>query len=155
MKYNVFLLSTVVLMVLNIFPEVSLAQQEISSAGGNAESLSGSVSHTIGQPMAVTLPCFNAGVQQVFSIEQVSIDGVEGYGDAIKIYPNPTAGYIVLASSYYQEISYNLLNVNGVIVHSGTVMEQQQIDLSSKPAGIYILTITDGKQKVTYRIVKQ
>ena len=155
MKFNVFLVSAIALLALSLIPIFASAQQEISAAGGNTESQLGSISYTIGQPVAVTIPCYTVGVQQVFSIEQISIDGVEGYGDAVKIFPNPTVGYIVIASSYNQEISYNLLNVNGVIVHSGTVMEQQQIDLSSKPAGVYILTITDGKQKVTYRIVKQ
>jgi hypothetical protein len=72
------------------------------------------------------------------------------------IYPNPTTGKFTLeyeaqTNSYAVTLSYS----NGKVIMRRTVSDKPaQFDLSGFPAGVYLVTIEDGAQKITKRIIK-
>lgn len=70
--------------------------------------------------------------------EDAGIDGV--YGAQVKVYPNPTSGYLKVDGDY---TSLTLTNASGVTVK---VFEgvQENIDLSDLPEGIYFLTVENA-----------
>ena len=70
--------------------------------------------------------------------EDAGIDGV--YGAQVKVYPNPTSGYLKVEGDY---TSLTLTNASGVTVK---VFEgvQENIDLSDLPEGIYFLTVENA-----------
>ncbi|UTW62421.1 T9SS type A sorting domain-containing protein [bacterium SCSIO 12741] len=70
--------------------------------------------------------------------------------EPVLVYPNPTDGVFTVQSQ--KEISISVLGINGQQVspevHLGNGMEMS-VDLTTEPAGIYILNITDKDGSVT------
>lgn len=69
-----------------------------------------------------------------------------------KIYPNPTNGIITFQSDIkFDKISISNINGKSLPVN----LDQNQLDLSSFPTGVYLLTIYTGDQSSTIKIVKR
>lgn len=75
---------------------------------------------------------------------------------AIRIYPNPVAGeFIVELTNNANEVT--LLDSTGKIIFRKIVENADKLfisALSDKPAGIYYLVITTGKNRITQKIIK-
>jgi hypothetical protein len=75
----------------------------------------------------------------------------------LKPYPNPTNGLITLN---LDELSSNCLitivDLSGKIILRKTATGGQtvELDISAYPAGIYLLTVENGRRKKTARVVK-
>ena len=67
--------------------------------------------------------------------EDAGIDGV--YGAQVKVYPNPTSGFLKVEGDY---TNLTIINVGGVAVKAFDGV-QDNIDLSDLPEGIYFLNI--------------
>ncbi|MBO8477204.1 MAG: carboxypeptidase regulatory-like domain-containing protein [Bacteroidetes bacterium] len=67
--------------------------------------------------------------------EDAGIGGI--YGSQVKVYPNPTSGFLKVEGDYTH---LTLMNANGVAVKAYEGL-QDNIDLSDLPAGIYFLNI--------------
>ena len=71
------------------------------------------------------------------------------------IYPNPTGGMITLEFETDGVYHLTLADMNGKVLLRESVTGQiAQIDVSGYPAGVYLLTIDDGKRQTTTRVVK-
>ena len=86
-------------------------------------------------------------------------DGLTGVGEMfmsdLKVYPNPTTGVLTLHFVTDSEYLVTVRDVTGKTLLRKTHSDQiMQINISDYPAGIYLLTIDNGKQKSTTRIVK-
>jgi hypothetical protein len=73
------------------------------------------------------------------------------------LYPNPTSGQLrVSFTSPLQKATIALLNAGGSIlqqrIQSGG---QVEMDISSLPAGVYILRVQQGTNVFMYKVVKQ
>lgn len=68
----------------------------------------------------------------------------------LSIFPNPANNFITVIGSQ-KPISYQLYNTNGSLMKSGNTSNQNKIDLSSFPPGLYVLKITTNE---TYQSVK-
>lgn len=73
------------------------------------------------------------------------------------IYPNPNDGrFAVRFEQALKNADIIITDVNGKKVKqfkaNGAIV---QVDISTKPAGTYFLIITDGKTKITQKVIKQ
>lgn len=80
--------------------------------------------------------------------------------EVIRIYPNPTRGMLEVEipadPEKQEEIDITVTNITGqVIVKKRREPNITTIDLSSQPAGIYLMIIRKGKEISQWKIIKQ
>ena len=81
--------------------------------------------------------------------------------DEVLVYPNPSDGLfnIELQSNQSADIEISVYDVRGRIIfedrYDNTIQFKQTIDLSQVNSGIYIMEISDGKNTINKRIIKQ
>lgn len=76
----------------------------------------------------------------------------------IKIFPNPTIGYITVETSgMLCDLKYELFDIIGRKIIQGTLKctSANQIDVSNLDKGIYILNVSDGVNKFSRKFIKQ
>ena len=75
------------------------------------------------------------------------------------IYPNPTRGMIRIEFQGYGEMDNArllLYNIQGnLLLQENNVESSATLDLSSYPAGMYILILIEGSARSEWRIIKQ
>jgi hypothetical protein len=72
-----------------------------------------------------------------------------------KVYPNPTGGSVTLQFKIEGVYIVTISDISGKILWQQTVNDWMiQMDISHYSAGVYMLTIDDGKRKNTTRVVK-
>ena len=69
-----------------------------------------------------------------------------------KIYPNPTDG-IVRVAGFNQDATYSITDLSGNIHYSATLINNE-IDLSSLPAGLYFIAVSDKQNIQSWKIIK-
>ena len=76
----------------------------------------------------------------------------------ISAFPNPAADYVQvkIGSEKFENLRFSLSDINGKILQTGKFIEdQQQINLTGKAEGTYLLAILSNKAIVkTFKIVK-
>ena len=88
-------------------------------------------------------------------------DQPEVHKDALHLYPNPTTGqFFVLADHSMNNVSVSIYNLVGqqVLSKSGISLSAggyEQFDISSLPAGMYVVTVKAGQIVSTARLVKK
>jgi len=93
------------------------------------------------------------------SAEQtLTITSTTGIGEEkenlLSVYPNPTADLLYFKDKCSENFDVSIFNLGGENVWSGVVKEQN-LNVSLLPAGVYILKISNNKEKQTLRFVKQ
>ena len=77
----------------------------------------------------------------------------------INIYPNPTNGVLkveILHLPDHQTAEIRLYNLSGhLIISRKTTDDATTIDISRKPAGIYVMTIKAGEYHTEWKIIKK
>jgi len=137
------------------------AQEAITSTGGNAQGSGGTSSYTIGQVIYTTNTSTSGsvaqGVQQSYLISVTGLERIKGV-DLIA-YPNPATDVLTLIveNENYASLSYSLYNMNGVLVESNKVINNNtSIVVKELTSGTYFLRVTDPQQEVkTFQIIKQ
>ena len=72
-----------------------------------------------------------------------------------RVYPNSTDGKLTIQFETQGEYVVTLSDMAGKILLRQTVNDQTaQLDITKFPDGTYLLTIDDGKQQNTMRVVK-
>lgn len=137
----------------------AMAQSAVSTAGGEA----GTVSYTIGQPiyqMAVSSKgSLQAGVQQAYAITVVG--GIDNNFVTLQadVYPNPTVDWLTLTidAPTTGQMSYTIISSNGrTLANADISSNQTAIDMSQLSPAIYMLKVTNGNTAVrTFKIVKK
>ncbi len=75
---------------------------------------------------------------------------------SIKIYPNPTPNQLRIDKQANETLQLSLTNLQGQLLFQQDWQQNQEVvDLSALAAGTYILTISNGKEQVTQKIVKR
>lgn len=93
------------------------------------------------------------------AVESPSVFTEEFAERIIKIYPNPTQGFLKVELSDFDKaktVTLHLLNMSGQsILKTKMATNPTDLDISNRPSGIYILQIIiDGKIS-TWRIIKE
>ena len=70
-----------------------------------------------------------------------------------EIYPNPSSGIVYIKSNTGSYITYEICNVLGTVVESGTLKGTSQLDLSNMHKGIYFISVTSGSNTEIHRFV--
>ena len=76
---------------------------------------------------------------------------------AVSLFPNPTEGRVMVSFSDNANatIDATLTTITGTIIERQRfVSNQHEFDLSSQPAGIYLLKLISGDETRTWKIVK-
>ena len=77
----------------------------------------------------------------------------------VKIYPNPTAGWLKVEIRNLpdeQTADIRVYNLSGqMIIASEKVRDFTEIDLSGQPQGTYLMKIAAGKYQTEWRIIKK
>ncbi|MDM8162165.1 T9SS type A sorting domain-containing protein [Labilibaculum sp. K2S] len=78
----------------------------------------------------------------------------------IKIFPNPTRGQLRVDILGYEDLDTNssiqVFTTGGALLYkSNTPSQTNDINLSDKPAGLYLMVITIAGEKSTWKIIKQ
>jgi len=139
-------------------------QETIPATGGNATSIGGSVSYTVGQVTYNTFSGTNGtiaqGVQQPYEISVVTaIRNTEEINLECLVYPNPTSGLVklVLKSPDYENMRFRLFDINGVILHDKKVESMEtEISMENLSSSVYFLkVIKDNLEVKVFKIVKR
>lgn len=98
----------------------------------------------------------NLGFDLEYTFINCSVGIDENKATAISLYPNPSNG-LVTVSNIENTIgaTYKLSNVLGQVMQSGKLIsENQVIDISMLPAGLYVFTI-NGKTPSSLKLIKE
>ena len=143
-----------------------IGQTAVPASGGTVSNAEGMFSFTLGQPFAqsdfetaVSINTVTAyvieGVQQPFTIEQLSIEGTSSLPVTLTIFPNPTTGIVTVTSDSPDKLTYTLYSLDGRKMQQGTWSESVRLNLEGYTAGSYLLDIADMKgNKNIYKIIK-
>ncbi len=103
----------------------------------------------------LTNECGPGTVDEPSSLTIELITATEPVGEPITFGPNPTANVLFVRFESAAVRNLEILNAAGQRVFAGKYTgEHATVDLSSHPAGIYILKIRNKQNAATYRIVK-
>ena len=139
------------------------AQEAITPSGKTISSTTGSVSYTIGQSfyhsLSGTNGFVNEGVQQPFEILVITdIGSDQSTGIELTVYPNPTSDLLTLEVPDYKISGwrFQLSDGYGSMIEKGEIQTgETKFDLSSRPKGIYLLSVFhDDQNQKTYKIIK-
>lgn len=79
-------------------------------------------------------------------------------GIPLSLYPNPTSGKFTLSFSAETPpaVQAELCTAGGVVIEARSVKSTaEEFDLAGKPAGIYLLRLTAGRNTQTWKIIKK
>lgn len=90
---------------------------------------------------------------EVVRSEEISENAMVG---DLLVYPNPTDGIFVVDIDGFEEypFAYYVYNSIGILIQKGECFENQEIDISDNPAGMYLLRIIKGESVCSSVVVK-
>lgn len=144
-----------------LFSELK-AQQFVNASGSNAVGIGGSVAFSIGLVAYTTNFGSNGsiaqGVQHAYEIYAVGITD-EKWNISLNAFPNPTPGILTIQISDYnnQNLSYQLLDMQGKILSGSKIVAQQsQVDMNLLPNASYFINIINQENKAVkiFEIIK-
>ena len=112
----------------------------VTNTNNNVNGTKTATANSLGAGVTVT--------QQVTSVEIAE-------ASLARVYPNPTNNEITLEFERTGEYLVAITDMTGKVLMRQTVKGQRvQMDIGNYPAGVYLLTIDDGKRQSIERIVK-
>ncbi|MET3038271.1 S8 family peptidase [Chryseobacterium sp. NRRL B-14859] len=72
----------------------------------------------------------------------------------VKIYPNPSTGYIAVQNKEDKKLDFEIINMQGRSVMKGSVSPDEKINTSQLPTGQYIININEGSRRVVEKFTK-
>ena len=145
-----------------LFLNVMSAQELPVSAGGEAFGEGGNASYSVGEVVynlhEGSTGSELQGVQQPYEISVISDVKSENILFEIKAYPNPANEFLILKMNIelHAGVSYNLIDLNGVIIDDGPVNSNEiKISVDKLIPSTYLLKIyTKKKEYKTFKIIK-
>lgn len=99
-----------------------------------------------------------------YRLKQVDFDGQYAYsnivhvetarGFDVEVYPNPSTGYVKLRGELAEGIA-RLTDITGRLILEKQLPDQNLIDLTQQPEGVYLVEIQTGNERVIKRVVKE
>ncbi|MCF8298812.1 MAG: T9SS type A sorting domain-containing protein, partial [Saprospiraceae bacterium] len=84
-----------------------------------------------------------------------TIDIVEKHQLNLKIYPNPTSGFVSIEYNQRKKATINIFNISGQLIHSEILSGNttKQLDLSNFSKGVYLIKISNDEMIETQKLV--
>jgi len=152
----------IILVILSCYVKHTEAQQNVLTAGGEAKGGTGTVSYSLGQLAFLTLSGTEAtlseGAQQPY---EILFNGLNDPGFSLEClaHPNPSDDFVRLKieNPEIKNLSYRLLNLNGLILGESVIKEKETIiPLSELSPGAYFLLVCENEVAVSsYKIIKK
>ena len=60
-----------------------------------------------------------------------------------------------MISGITKKTQYSLFNINGQLIVSGNIEQNEKIDMSDFPSGLYIIKLKSESNSVSLRIIKE
>jgi len=136
------------------------AQESPTSTGGEATGTGGTASYSIGQVVYTTNTGTNGsvaqGVQQAFEISTTAGINETSINLELSVYPNPTTNYLTLKVEKLENLTYQLIDLQGkIITNKKVTAKTSTIKMEDLPKAIYFLNVTKNNQLVkTFKIIK-
>lgn len=98
----------------------------------------------------------NSSKDVYFWSELEVITGIDETNNTnINVYPNPAGDKITISTGFSLSNSlFQIYSVSGTIMETGTINNQNEIDISSLPTGIYFVNINTNKKQIVKKFVK-
>ena len=127
-----------------------------SSAPSVATVTNGAVIALKAGTAAITVTTNDGGKTSNCEVTVSTISGVEDNETLLAaVYPNPTDGRFTIVFAEEGTCRVSIANIAGVILSNELITGvSYQIDISGYPDGVYLLTVENGKNKTTVKIVK-
>jgi len=152
------------LLILNSFSNtLILAQNAVSTTGGEATGNNGTVSYTIGQIANTVHSGTNGsiiqGVQQPYEISVVTeIEDINATNLQLIIFPNPTRGVVKLIFESFDnhEMRYHLYDNNAILLQNNKIESREtEISMENLPISMYFMkVIINNKVVKVFKIIK-
>lgn len=145
-----------------LFSFVGFAQMSVNASGGGVANVNNTISYSIGQPFYHQVNgggfILIEGVQQPYEIITMGTSEYSGIELGVKIYPNPTSSllFLKIEGLLLKDLSYQLFDASGRNIFQEKIKQvETSIDLSSKPSGVYILSVLNTEKSIkTFKIIK-
>jgi hypothetical protein len=134
--------------------------QTLGSAGGNSSNSNASLDWSLGQVAVSTLVSSEAILTQGLLQENLLITRIGLHSEKladVSVYPNPTAGNLMVVMSENKPLTYSITDLDGKLLLKGRFSDiQNTLDISGLPAGEYFLNISEktAQNVNSYKIVK-
>lgn len=107
----------------------------------------------------------NAGIEPIDSLQIIfdnTVDcGTTGIGNVdqgipgLHMRPNPTANWLHITTSSAEVYQMELRDLVGRLLYTGTLQQNEEVDLSMLPSGTYILRLWHDRASSIRRVVKE
>lgn len=142
----------------------TIAQQAVTSTGGNAGGVGGTVSYSVGQVAYINSAGVNGkvnqGVQQPYEFFVTGVRENKNIMLEMIVYPNPTHAIVNLRIENIQDIQgliYLLYDVKGTLLLEKNIVDKvTEIPMTDLAAANYLLSVTNSKSEVLqiFKIIK-
>jgi len=155
-------INLVLLLLAGFVVNASQAQTGITTAGGNAAGIGGTVAWSTGQVVYTKYTGVNGsvaeGVQQPHEISITPGTQTGGFNFSLMAYPNPTNDFVTLQLKYYnnENLTWQLFDIAGRLVGSNKITgNKTTIVMSHLAAATYLLKIISDNETVQiFKIIK-
>jgi len=138
------------------------AQQVVSSAGGNGQNSSGTISYTLGELVITSQSDGNNSLTQGFHQTWIIITAINDQptpGFSLLAYPNPTYDFVTVKFNEREtgDLECTLFNQLGqLLLKEKQIKNEIKISFEKYNPGIYFIKImSEGKEIQTYKIIKK
>lgn len=101
----------------------------------------------LGEPMNGIVYHFDTGLVAVAESDQ---------NPPFKIFPTVANDRVTISVNQKEKMNVSITNILGEVVYNGTIKSGNQfIDVANWQAGVYLVNVTNGKEVLTQRIIKQ
>ena len=82
-----------------------------------------------------------------------AVEKVDEDNFTLDVFPNPVQTELFIKSSSNEKMNYSISNLLNQTIQSGEV--NRKINVDALQRGVYLLTITQGKNTTTKKVIKQ
>lgn len=159
---------TIINLILLLFAtSVTLAQNTVTTSGGNAEGIGGSATYTVGQIVyqynsAIGGDNLSEGVQQAYEVSEILGIPTNIRLD-ISVFPNPAADYINLKfidNTFYSRwpdgLTIEIMDIRGKLINRlKTRKATTRIDIKNLDEAAYFMNILSKRSIIkTFKFIK-
>ena len=138
----------------------SISKQVIGAAGKTQSNGNSKLSWTVGEPVVGLMTAggnqLGNGYYPALNLQALSVE--DNMMDVqLRVYPNPTSQSLYVSHPDRSSFGITIVDLNGKQLYSGTINNEEPLDVSNYTQGMYLITIenTATNKKNTYKIIKK